>query len=179
MTTYKRIGAEIVRLLAYRPRSTPQEIQAAIGSGMSSVNNALYALKRNGLIRQEHVSRRTAGTDEKFLRVALWSLVPIRPAPRGDYEEREGTLGHQIVRFLRENSGWWTRNEIAQALGLAQASSLWVYMKPLLDAGIAERAADKMSHRDKNGRYVDRVVYVYRLVPDQSSRSAIASADAR
>jgi predicted transcriptional regulator len=177
MTTYKRLGAEIVRLLAYRPRSTPQEIQAAIGSSMSSVNNALYALKRSGHIRQEHVSRRTAGTDEKFLRVALWSLVPIRPAPRGDYEEREGTLGDQIVRFLRENSGWWTRNEIAHALGLSQAASVWAYLKPMLESGTVERAADRMSHRDKHGHYFDRTVYVYRLAP--SSRSAIDSAEAR
>lgn len=167
MTTYKRLGAEIVRLLAYRPRSTPQEIQAAIGSSMSSVNNALYGLKRSGLIRQEHVSRRTAGTDEKFVRVALWSLVPIRPAPRGDFEYREGTLGDQIVRFLRENSGWWTRNEIAHALGLSNASSVWVYLKPMLDVGIVERSADKMSHRDKHGHYFDRTVYVYRLVPKE------------
>lgn len=159
--SYRNTGWEILHLLAFRPRSTATEICKALDlCSVSATDNTLYRLRAHGLIRQTLVSRKKGN---KYVRTGLWSLVPLEPCQRPVYDEHAETISQRIVRFLHENSGEWTAHEIADAVGVTAKTSLSVYMRPLLASGVLEREQDTMSCRRKDGKHMDRKVYVYRL----------------
>jgi predicted transcriptional regulator len=159
-TSRKFSAPDIVRFLAFRPRSSTREIGDYLDYCASNAMTTLYRLEDRGIIKSEIVSRKPAGGN-RFVRVRLWSLAPIPAAEHAIYEERQET-DEQVVRlFLERNSGWWTQREISEAISMS-CQVVSAILHRLVDAGAVERDKDLMSVRWRDG-YREQRICVYRL----------------